>query len=96
MARTKAAAQRTITLRPVAKKIVAGPSSPLPLHELIRKQREDKGYSPSDLARKLGITTESLHDIENYRDEIDDAPVWLARKLAALLDIQPERFFANS
>lgn len=67
-------------------------SSSTTLNQLIRHQREAKGYSLSELARKLGITTESLRDLEDYIDEIDDAPLWLVRKLSSLLDIPPEQF----
>jgi cytoskeletal protein RodZ len=66
---------------------------PALLSQILRQRREEKGYSLSELARKLGITTESLRDLEDYADEIDEAPVWLAKKLSALLDIPPEQFF---
>lgn len=94
MARAKTAAQRAITVRSVAKTTAMTTPSRTTLNQLIRRQRETKGYSLSELARKLGITTESLRDLEDYTDEIDEAPVWLARKLSSLLDIPPERFFS--
>jgi ribosome-binding protein aMBF1 (putative translation factor) len=94
MARAKTAAQRAITVRPVDK-ATAMTTPPLStLNQLIRHKREAKGYSLSELARKLGITIESLRDLEDYVDEIDEAPVWLARKLSFLLDIPPEQFFS--
>jgi ribosome-binding protein aMBF1 (putative translation factor) len=93
MARTKAAAQRTNKVRPVDKKTPITAHSPVPLNQCIRQRREEKGYSLSELARKLGITAESLRDLEDYADEIDEAPMWLARKLSSLLDISPEQFF---
>jgi ribosome-binding protein aMBF1 (putative translation factor) len=94
MARAKTAAQRAITVRPVDKATAMTTPSLSTLNQLIRHQREAKGYSLSELARKLGITTESLRDLEDYVDEIDEAPVWLARKLSFLLDIPPEQFFS--
>ena len=94
MARAKAATQRSITVRPVGKVTSMTSPSPTTLNQLIRRQREAKGDSLSELARKLGITTESLRDLEDYVDEIDEAPVWLARKLSSLLDIPPEQFFS--
>ena len=94
MARAKAATRRTVTIRPVAKRLTMPTSPPSTLNRLIRQQREAKGYSLSALARKLGITTESLRDLEDYRDEIDEAPLWITRKLSSLLDIPPERFFS--
>ncbi|MBI3800489.1 MAG: helix-turn-helix transcriptional regulator [Deltaproteobacteria bacterium] len=94
MARTKPAAQRAITVRSVAKTTAMTPPSRTTLNQLMRHQREAKGYSLAELARKLGITTESLRDLEDYTDEIDEAPVWLARKICSLLDIPPERFFS--
>jgi ribosome-binding protein aMBF1 (putative translation factor) len=94
MARAKTAAQRAITVRSVAKTTsMTTPVFPT-LNQLLRQQREAKGYSLSELARKLGITTESLRDLEDYTDEIDEAPVWLAKKLSSLLEIPPERFFS--
>jgi ribosome-binding protein aMBF1 (putative translation factor) len=93
MARTKTATQRTITVRPVDKNSQMTRHPSAILSHIIRQRREEKGYSLSELARKLGITTESLRDLEDYADEIDEAPVWLARKLSALLDIPPEQFF---
>ena len=95
MARAKAATQRSITVRPVGKTTSMTSSSPPTLNQLIRHRREAKGYSLSEFARKLGITTESLRDLEDYADEIDEAPVWLARKLSFLLDIPPEQFFSH-
>ncbi len=95
MARAKAATQRSITVRPVDKATSMTTSSISTLNQLIRHQREAKGYSLSELARKLGITPESLRDLEDYADEIDEAPVWLARKLSSLLDIPPEQFFSD-
>jgi len=94
MARAKAAAQRTSTIRPVAKRSLMPTASSPTLNQLIRLKREAKGFSLSELARKLGISAESLRDIEDYADEIDEAPMWLARKLSSLLDIPPERFFS--
>ncbi|HEV8717297.1 MAG TPA: helix-turn-helix transcriptional regulator [Candidatus Binatia bacterium] len=94
MARAKAVTQRAITVRPVDKARSMTTSSVSALNQLIRHRREAKGYSLSELARKLGITTESLRDLEDYVDEIDEAPVWLARKLSSLLDIPPEQFFS--
>ncbi len=95
MARTKAAAQRTIPNRSVAPATIMKNRSGTSLNQLLRQQREAKGYSLSECARKLGITTESLRDLEDYVDEIDDAPVWLARKLSSLLDIPPQRFLRD-
>ena len=94
MARAKTAAQRAITVRPVDKATAMTTPSLSTLNQLIRHQREAKGYSLSELAQKLGITTESLRDLEDYPDEINEAPVWLARKLSSLLDIPPEQFFS--
>jgi transcriptional regulator with XRE-family HTH domain len=71
-------------------------SSSTPLNQLIRLRREAKGYSLAELARRLGITSESLRDLEDYEDEIDDAPVWLVRKISSLLEIPPERFFTRT
>ena len=93
MAGAKATAQRTITNRSVGKASTMTPSPARKLNQLIRLQRETKGLSLSELARKLGITTESLRDIEDYEDEIEEAPLWLARKLSSLLEIPAERFF---
>ena len=70
--------------------------SSTPLNQLIRLRQEAKGYSLAELARRLDITTESLRDLEDYGDEIDDAPVWLARKLSSLLDIPAKRFFPST
>jgi len=94
MARAKTAAQRAITVRAVAKTTSMTTPALTTLNQLIRQQREAKGYSLAELARKLGVTTESLRDLEDYTDEIDEAPVWLAKKLSSLLDIPPERFFS--
>jgi len=90
----KTAAQRAITVRPVDKATAMTTPSLSTLNQLIQYQREAKGYSLSELAQKLGITTESLRDLEDYPDEINEAPVWLARKLSSLLDIPPEQFFS--
>lgn len=95
MAGAKATAQRTIKDRPVGKASTMTPSPAQKLNELIRLRREAKGLSLSELARKLGITTESLRDIEDYEDEIEEAPLWLAQKLSSLLEIPAERFFAT-
>ena len=94
MARAKTAAQGAITVRSVDKTTLMTSPSRTTLNQLIRQQREAKGYSLAELARKLGITTESLRDLEDYSDEIDEAPLWLAKKLSSLLDIPPERFFS--
>ena len=93
MARTKTAAQRTITVRPVDKNSSMTSHPSAILSQILRQKREEKGYSLAELARKLNITTESLRDLEDYADEINEAPLWLARKLSTLLDIPPEQFF---
>ena len=93
MAGAKATTQRTITNRSVEKASTMTPTPARKLHQLIRLRREASGLSLSELARKLGITTESLRDIEDYEDEIEEAPLWLARKLSSMLGIPAERFF---
>lgn len=96
MARTKTAAQRTSTIRSVVKTPTRSPSPALTLNQLIRLRREASGLSLSELARKLGITTESLRDLEDHEDEIEDVPLWLARKLSSLLDIPAQRLMTNT
>ena len=81
--------------RPVGKASTMTPSSAQRLNEIIRLRREAKSLSLSELSRKLGITTESLRDIEDYEDEIEEAPLWLTRKLSSLLGIPAERFFTT-
>ncbi len=63
------------------------------IRQIIKIQRETMGFNLEELANKIGITKESLRDIEDYDEEIYDLDMATIRRISKILNVSLDSLF---